>query len=569
MMTSRIKIYICLLEAFILCGNAYAMSPGSLIKSPVNYVKKLINHEKESNDIVAEKPKVSGEGEEKRGDQPKKSHALSPVSMIKSPINYVKELMGFKKELKDRAVEMPEVIEGSENEKRNRFKRGYALFTEESYLDAAIELYRFMSMSNHDEEDYEWAQFFFGICLNKLELSHATNDVLGDLVSRKPNPRIVTYSLGLIESNVSTFPYDEDFIVSQVVGDQDYGFVEGDTADFINYLQGVYDWEHRFKEWGNDHFKKINPSSKYYYNYIYKKALFSVYENDIDGAIGYLKEILISTQPSKELKDESRKTLARLLYEKGDYENADMIYMEIEKNIIEQADNLLERAWVHYRLGNSEKAMGLLYSFQAPSFENAFRPEYFILKSFIYKDVCNYKNALYVVNEFKERYGDAITKLYERSLPQDNTQLMMVLLNKPGIAKTFKFLELLEKEKEHVQSIPDELLKNYLTRIYELQIEESSENLRKQVSENYEKIADDLLRYEEDAYLMEYEIGLDMYQRVYESRFTEDKSIKEKVTKGLALFEFQGEFWNDELETYEVTLQNKCENMEEWDIFFK
>jgi hypothetical protein len=124
--------------------------------------------------------------------------------------------------------------------------------------------------------------------------------------------------------------------------------------------------------------------------------------------------------------------------------------------------------------------MGLLYSFQAPSFENAFRPEYFILKSFIYKDVCNYKNALYVVNEFKERYGEAITRLYERSLPEENTQLMLVLLNKPDVAKTFKFLDLLEKEKAQCESIPDELLKNYLVRIYELQIEESSETLKKQ-----------------------------------------------------------------------------------------
>jgi len=517
-MISRTRISVCLLAAVIICGNA---------------------------------------------------NALSPAKMIKSPVNYIKELMGFKKELKERAVEKPVVIEGSEDEKQKRFKRGYALFTEEDYQDAAIELYRFMSMSSHDEDDYEWAQFFFGISLNKLKLSHAANDVLGDLVTRKPNPRIVTYSFGLLEKNVSTLPHDEEFIVSQVVGDQDYGFVEGDIADFVNYLQGLYDWEHRFKEWGNDHFKKINPSSKYYYNYIYKKALFCVYEDDIDGAIGYLKEILRSRKPSKELKDESRKTLARLLYEKGDYNNADMIYMDIEKNIIEQADNLLERAWVHYRLGNSEKAMGLLYSFQAPSFENAFRPEYFILKSFIYKDVCNYKNALYVVNEFKERYGEAITKLYERTLPQENTPLMMVLLNKPGVAKTFRFLELLEQELELVQAIPDELLKDYLGRIYELQIEESSETLRRQINEGYEMIADDLLRYEEDAYLMEYEIGLDMYQRVYESQFAEEKTVKEKVAKGLALFEFQGEFWNDELESYEVTLQNKCENMEEWDIFFK
>ena len=568
-MISRTRLYICLIVAVILCGNAYAMSPGSLIKSPVNYVKKFLGFKKESKDKVVEKPTVTESSEDEKQNQSQKGSALSPGKLITSPINYVKNLMGFEKDSKDRVVEMPIVIEGSADEKSNRFKRGYALFTEEKYLDAAIELYHFMSMSNHDEEDYEWAQFFFGICLNKLKMSHAANDVLGDLVSRKPNPKIVTYSFELLEKNVSTLPHDEEFIVSQVVGDQDYGFVEGDIADFVNYLQGVYDWEHRFKEWGNDHFKKINPSSKYYYNYVYKQALFCVYENDIDGAIGYLKEILRSNQPSKELKDESRKTLARLLYEKGDYDNADMIYMEIEKNIIEQADNLLERAWIHYRLGNSEKAMGLLYSFQAPSFENAFRPEYFILKSFIYKDVCNYQNALTVVNEFKDRYGEAITKLYERSLPQENTPLMMVLLNKPGVAKTFRFLELLEKELEMVNAIPDDLLKNYLVKVYELQIEESSETLRKQINDGYEVIADDLLKYEEDAYLMEYEIGLDMYQRVYDSHFTEEKTVKEKVEKGLALYKFQGEFWNDELETYEVTLQNKCENMEEWDIFFK
>jgi hypothetical protein len=42
MMNSRIKISICLLVAFILCSNAYAVSPGSLIKSPYNYVKKFL-----------------------------------------------------------------------------------------------------------------------------------------------------------------------------------------------------------------------------------------------------------------------------------------------------------------------------------------------------------------------------------------------------------------------------------------------------------------------------------------------------------------------------------------------
>lgn len=495
--------------------------------------------------------------------------AISPLGFVKKPVNYVKDLIGFKKENKARVTEINSNEENNEDPRRKHFEIGYILFSEERYHDAAIELYRFLSSSTPDEDDYEWAQFFFGISLNKLNYSHAAIDVLGNLVIRKPNPKIVTYCFELIEKNMNTLPHDEEFIVDQVVGDQEYGFVEGDVADFIHYLQGVYDWEHNFFDWGNNHFKKITPTSKYYFNYLYKQALYMVYRGDIDEAISYLNSILKSDYPSTALKDKSRKTLARLLYEKEEYDEADMIYSQIQKNIIEQAENLLERAWVHYRLGHDERAMGLLYSFEAPSFRNAFRPEYFILKSFIFKDVCHYQNALSVVFEFKERYGDAIAKLYERSLPQENDALMLVLLNKPKISETYNFLDLLEKELATCRSISDEALRDYLVGIYELQMEESRENLRKQINDGYEIIANDLLKYEEDANLMEYEIGLDMYQRVYQNHYTEEKTIKGTVAKGLASYEFQGEFWNDELATYEVSLPNRCENMEEWDVFFK
>jgi len=493
----------------------------------------------------------------------------SPLSLVKKPVAFFKKLVGLNKKDKPKVVEVISDEQSEKDPRRKHFNNGYILFAEGNYQDAAIELYRFLSLSSPDEEDYEWAQFFFGISINRLKYSHAAVDILGNLVIRKPNPKIVTYSFELLEKNMNTLPHDEEFIVHQVVGDQDYGFVDGDIADFVNYLQGLYDWEHKFFEWGDDHFKKISPTSTYYYKHLYKQALYSVYKDDIDEAVNYLNTILKSDYPSKDLKDESRKTLARLLYEKGQYDDADMIYAGIQKDIIEQAENLLERAWVHYRVGHSERAMGLLYSFEAPSFRNAFRPEYFILKSFIYKDVCHYQNALTVVYEFKERYGDALEKLYERSLPQENDALMLVLLNKPKVSRIYKFLDLLEKEKETCQAIPDEQLRDHLVKIYELQIEESREKLRELVNDGYELIANDLLQYEEDANLMEYEIGLDMYQRVYESHYADKKTVKERVAKGLAFYEFQGEFWNDELATYEVSLPNKCESMEEWDVFFK
>jgi hypothetical protein len=82
-------------------------------------------------------------------------------------------------------------------------------------------------------------------------------------------------------------------------------------------------------------------------------------------------------------------------------------------------------------------------------------------------------------------------------------------------------------------------------------------------------MANQLLQYEEEAHLMEYEIGVDMYQRVYESHYREEKSGEEKAGDGMVVYPFQGEFWNDELADYHVQLPNKCNNTEEWDIFFK
>ena len=69
---------------------------------------------------------------------------------------------------------------------------------------------------------------------------------------------------------------------------------------------------------------------------------------------------------------------------------------------------------------------------------------------------------------------------------------------------------------------------------------------------------------------MEYEIGLDMYKRVYDVHYQENaKDRSDGSSPKRAVYPFQGEFWNDELADYQVTLPNKCQDMEEWDIFFK
>ena len=450
------------------------------------------------------------------------------------------------------------------------FYKGYKLYADGSYAEAARTLFQFVSEQTPDVTDYEWAEFFLGLSLEQLGYSHAAVDTLTSVMTRKPNPKIVAYSLEVLEQISRTMPFDRDMLIDRGVCDQSYGFVDGEMANFVHYYQGEYDWEHGLFGWGDDHFQQIESESHYFFKYLFKKALRSLYEGKVDEAIAELKQVILNADSGSILKDDARKTIARLYYEKGDFAKADFLYQQIEMNIVEQAQNLLERAWSHYRLGDPERAMGLLYSFEAPSYVNSFTPEFYILKSFIYKDVCHYKKAMDVLGHFKERYGKALDSIYQRRPPQENQAMLLVILNKPRIKQRWRFLKLLDREKVRFDKETDPALKAYLDKLYELKIEEAETKFRILLLDEYEKMANEMLRFEEEAHLMEYEIGLDMYQRVYDYHYSADKSGEMTGdAQKKAVYSFQGEFWNDELDDYKVVLPNKCENVEEWDIFFK
>ncbi|MBN2297787.1 MAG: hypothetical protein JXM72_04300 [Deltaproteobacteria bacterium] len=457
---------------------------------------------------------------------------------------------------------------------RSSFQKGYEFFIDHEYKRACPYFYEFMQKYSPDVTDYEWAEFFLGISLEKLGYSHAGAEILARLVRRKPNQKIVQYSLEIFENMSRTQSFDKDLIIDQTICEAQYGFIEGELSDFIHYHQGVYDWEHGFIDWGNAHFSLILPGTYYHYRYLYKKALWHLYENRIHESMDILDQILAGSCDDEDLVDEALKTQARLLYELGEYDRADMLYQEIEQSILEQSQNLMERAWAHYRMGNQEKAMGLLYAFEAPSFQNHFTPEYYILKSFIYKDVCHYESALNVVSEFTGRYGDSLKGIYHRIDVSENKDLLLLILNKKDIRFTWELLTLLEEERFRISEFKDKKgqdndLSVYLDRIYALEIGKVAETLRLQVQSEYERYANELLQYEEEANLMAYEVGLDMYQRVQQYHYNEDGAPEGEETRGVVVYPFQGEFWNDELADYKVVLPSKCKDMEEWDIFFK
>lgn len=453
------------------------------------------------------------------------------------------------------------------------FKEAYDAFKKEKWEIAAASFLDFIQASSADEKNYEWAEFFMAVSLDNLGYSHASVDRFSNLAARKPNTKIVSYVLDMFEKISRRQPFDYDQVILQVVNDKDYGFINDDISAFVDYYQGIQDWRTGYRDWAADHFKRIPKDSYYYSRYLLHQALYQVEINRPKKALEFLGQLLQISDQDEKLTDEALWIAARLHYELGELKEASFLYSKIKTPVVEQASFLLERAWIEYRKKDYEKAMGYLLAFNAPSFRQFFTPEYFLLKGLIYKDVCHYESALGVVDAFVERYGKSLDAIYMRKNEKDveTEQLLYVILAKKNIKEVWLFVNLLEEEKKAAEALDDESLSAYLVSVYQLQLEESSYELRQLIKNEFEYRANDLLQFEEESNLMRYEIGVDMYQRVAKNTYTGDKKNTKKETDdntNQVVYPFQGEYWNDELGHYKVVLPNKCETFKDWDLFF-
>ncbi len=465
------------------------------------------------------------------------------------------------------------VIEEVELKPAEIFKQGYELFKDEKWEAAAGLFLKFIQFTTQDEKNYEWAEFFMAISLDNLGYTHAAVDRFSNLAARKPNTKIVSYVLDMFEKISRSQPFDYDQVILQVVNDKDYGFISDDISGFVDYYQGIQDWKTGYRDWAEDHFKRIPQDSYYYGRYLHHQALYQVEMNNPKHALKLIAQLLRLEKLDDKLADESMWIAARLHFELGEMKEATFLYKQMKTPVVEQASFLLEQAWIEYNNKDYERAMGFLYAFEAPSFRQFFTPEYFLLKGFIYKDVCHYESALTVVDEFNNRYGKSLEAIYNRKDETDveSEELLYVILAKKNVKTIWKFITVLEAEKTLAQDMDDENLTKYLDNVYGLQLAQSSYDLRHLIKKEYESRANALLQFEEESNLMRYEIGVDMYQRVAKNSYNgPNKKIKKAhdEEKAHVVYPFQREYWNDELGHYKVVLPNKCETFKDWDLFF-
>src|SRR5207237_6210297 len=108
--------------------------------------------------------------------------------------------------------------------------------------------------------------------------------------------------------------------------------------------------------------------------------------------------------------------VARLRYEQRDFKGALDAYELVKLPEFDpgRATLYLEEAWARYQLGEIHSAMGILTTLDAPTFRDEFLPDKYLLRAFVYRDLCHYLPAKRAAKELTRRFAESLEAIRER-----------------------------------------------------------------------------------------------------------------------------------------------------------
>lgn len=358
---------------------------------------------------------------------------------------------------------------------------------------------------------------------------------------------------------------DEVFLFENIF-DQDINLndkkIPRDLKSFISYLYLEKTDSKKFKIDQKAMVRFIQPDTEWQLRLDYKKALYELFNNRLDAAIEIFEKLLANKNTSEYLRRRTERQLARLLFEKGEFEKS----FDYLKNLQFQAEDggaiLLERAWNKYYLRHYSKALGLLTALDSPLFINSMSPESYILKILIYKELCIYDSVFQIKNDFEKKYSKSINAIKKRQdLDKDNTLKRWALQNYVLKQEALSITGLRQDMKWFEDHFSGTDIYKYFKEVTASKEKQIQDRLAFKLKKELRKVADQLLNYNEQISFLDYQTKVDSL-KIKSNSFKKNYSPEtiSFITFDRLYWNYVGELWIDELENLRVLVKSKCED---------
>jgi hypothetical protein len=270
--------------------------------------------------------------------------------------------------------------------------------------------------------------------------------------------------------------------------------------------------------------------------------------------------------------------IGRLRYARGEYALASRAYEAVPRFSRFWGDALLENAFACFRRDDLGGALGSLESLHAPQFEGAFAPESWILKASVFYFSCLTEEAQAAVQAFEQLYRPVAQKLqaytgpnapqepqrYLRAVESDSSELPRGLRqwvrHHEAVASALRLREQARAEAERAKR---EGLAEHVVRKAQEAEEGLTEVAAHHIKVRLEEARSELKRLSDQADVVRVETAKADKELVQAgvdqpALLASQRLYRPPVPQGSEYWQFDGEYWLDEIGSYQYTLKRGC-----------
>jgi hypothetical protein len=405
------------------------------------------------------------------------------------------------------------------------------------------------------------ASFRLAKALVAAGLVHAGIEHYMTIVSTRHASELVNESLAELQPLEERHQIEPDRLAEDVLYGNQYSELSPAVGEFVEYLQAVTDIRHGFVPWGRARMEALaQKKGAYSFHARYALAVERIARHDDDAAAADLQAIIRGgPEVPAEVRGQSRLALARIQYERKLYDEAWRSYGGVGPFLAFDDVVILEKAWDLIGSGNHQRALGLLVGLGAPVFRDLFAPERGLIQALALRRLCQYRAAHLAVRAFRDEYGPVLAKIRNGSRLGDDPDLRKWAIRwDPVLSGTDRIQQALVREQAAVAKLSDKPLRSYLDGIYASRLARQKTTVARRLDRAEERVADELLRVDEQMHLVDYEVGVGLFSSGEAKTSSSVRPEDIPLGDHAVYFRFDGEYWSDEVGDYTVLAEDRC-----------
>jgi tetratricopeptide (TPR) repeat protein len=426
----------------------------------------------------------------------------------------------------------------------------------------AARLFDFLDKAEATHPNYGRAQLALANALLRLGYTQASAVWLARIATERTDPSTVPDALGLLLSLFNQ-PHDE-VLESQVLGSLDVAALPPKVAARIHLTQGLIDLKAERESWAKAHFAVLPAGSEEHALARHALLLRRVKRGESAAKLLPLfRAFALDQSVPPPVRLESQLAVARLEYEAKAFEQALESYRAVKLPALDPGRPALylEEAWTRYQLGQYEAAMGVLVTLDAPSFQDAFLPDKYLLQAQIYMDKCHYLPARRAARGLLRRFAGTLDTIRARGDLTEQDVLLRAALAKGPAQRAHAHWELVQRERDQLSKEGPSLgagLHAHLRAVYGVAFAEATRLRDTRLTTALELEANRLLDAAEQVRLVEYEVGIKLNARIGSKPNDLVPESQDALGPEDVRYRFSGEYWNDELRDIRIKLDDRC-----------